>query len=392
MGEKSYQDIKREFTYFYHNKVLKVLPAYERNRKIAAKKQFLFWMVFGGVFFIWFVLQLGRVFNGAGYSIFLGIVIVIWISCLISLLYLTRNDKKDSRGAVRIENDFEGKLKRKLMWELVGIFLEDAKWYRGALLTIEDSVGVDKDGFPVYSNETIRHQEDMKNRTKFLRAQNIMNPFPWIFYDDIMFGKFKNVRVSIMEGNACIINTVSVVFLIIGLGFCSFILNILLIPIIIILLIVFSKKIYQYAPFRGVIVVLEMNKRFSGHTFFFEKSVTANKIPIDKKKVSAVMLEKSDFSDKYQVFSDNQIEARYLLTTAMMERIEGLSFAFKAKSVRGSFMNNKLTLAINTGRDMFSMGGDFKESDSNVFMQLYDEIISVLQIVDELKLDEHTGL
>ena len=76
----------------------------------------------------------------------------------------------------------------------------------------------------------------------------------------------------------------------------------------------------------------------------------------------------------------------------MMERIEGLSFAFKAKSVRGSFMNNKLTLAINTGRDMFSMGGDFKESDSNVFMQLYDEIISVLQIVDELKLDEHTGL
>ena len=115
-------------------------------------------------------------------------------------------------------------------------------------------------------------------------------------------------------------------------------------------------------------------------------------IVIDKKKVSPVMLEKSDFSDKYQVFSDNQIEARYLLTTAMMERIEGLSFAFKAKSVRGSFMNNKLTLAINTGRDMFSMGGDFKESDSNVFMQLYDEIISVLQIVDELKLDEHTGL
>jgi hypothetical protein len=41
---------------------------------------------------------------------------------------------------------------------------------------------------------------------------------------------------------------------------------------------------------------------------------------------------------------------------------------------------------------MFAMGNDFKDSDSNTFQELYDEMISVLKIVDELKLNQHTGL
>ena len=75
-----------------------------------------------------------------------------------------------------------------------------------------------------------------------------------------------------------------------------------------------------------------------------------------------------------------------------MERIENLSFAFKAKYVRGVFKDNKLTLAIHTGKDMFAMGSDFKDSDAHTFENLYDEMISILQIVDVLKLNEYTGL
>ena len=49
-------------------------------------------------------------------------------------------------------------------------------------------------------------------------------------------------------------------------------------------------------------------------------------------------------------------------------------------------------LAINTGVDMFAMGNDFKASNTDTFSHLYNEMVSVLQIVDELKLNQQTGL
>ena len=166
-----------------------------------------------------------------------------------------------------------------------------------------------------------------------------------------------------------------------------FFILIILITIFLILI-----KAIQNGSFRGVIISFEFNKPFKGHTFFHENSFTSKKIPFDKKKYQKVNLESVTFEKKYNVYSNDQIEARYLFTTAFMERIENLCFAFKAKYVRGSFKDDKLVLAIHTGKDMFAMGSDSKDTDAHTFEILYDEMISILQIVDELKLNEHTGL
>ena len=69
-----------------------------------------------------------------------------------------------------------------------------------------------------------------------------------------------------------------------------------------------------------------------------------------------------------------------------------MKFSFNAKYIRGSFKDNKLVISINTGKDMFAMGSDFKESNFKTFTELFYEITSVMQIVDQLKLDEKTGL
>ena len=160
----------------------------------------------------------------------------------------------------------------------------------------------------------------------------------------------------------------------------------------VVLAVIFIWKIFQYSPFRGLLIEFDFNKNFSGHTIFYEKSFTSKKIPINQNKLKKVNLESITFADKYDVYSTNQIEARYILTPAFMERIENLHFAFKAKYVRGAFNNNTLTLAIHTGKDMFAMGNDFTDTNTHTFETLYDEIISVLNIADELKLNEHTGL
>jgi hypothetical protein len=72
--------------------------------------------------------------------------------------------------------------------------------------------------------------------------------------------------------------------------------------------------------------------------------------------------------------------------------LENLKFAFHANFVRGSFKDNKLILAIDTGKDMFAMGNDFKESNAQTFRELFDEIVSIMKIVDQLEIDKQIGL
>ena len=219
-------------------------------------------------------------------------------------------------------------LKRPLMLKFVKIFLSDAQWKKGL--------------FQNQNSATVPEISNIFAKIKQIRLQNILNPFPWLVFDDVICGTYKNVRINIYESNTNIFNHVTVYLIPFGIIWFTGMTAGLIWILFILLAIVFSWKIIQYAPFRGAIVEIEMNKNFTGHTFFHQKSIAASKIPIDKKKFAQVELEKSGFSDKYRVYSDNQVEARYLLTTAMMERIEHLSFSFNAKSVRGSFKDNKL--------------------------------------------------
>ena len=55
-----------------------------------------------------------------------------------------------------------------------------------------------------------------------------------------------------------------------------------------------------------------------------------------------------------------------------MERIEQLQFAFKAEHIGCSFKDNKLTLSIQTGKDMFAMGKEYRESNTKIFENLQE--------------------
>jgi len=92
------------------------------------------------------------------------------------------------------------------------------------------------------------------------------------------------------------------------------------------------------------------------------------------------------FSKAYSIYSTNQIEARYILTPVFMERLKNIAFAFEARYLRMSFQNNKLVLLASTDKDLFLMGNAFKDSNKQTFDTLFDEVCSVLNLVDELKL------
>ena len=409
MEEKSYSQMRQEFVDLYQKEIKVRLPEYLKMRRLEGPMQLAFWGAFSSFLPLFGFLLLNaisefflKIFPKTYWvdgfvKIFLGLDIIVLVISLLSLITLSRVQSKNKVGNTRyIQQDLEMELKKDLMPKFVNIFFENGEWYKNSMYQNQNKVQ-NPEEYQEYVPRTINKQKKYKIHN--LRKLKLLNPYPWERYDDIIFGTFKDVDIRIFEANTQILRFpefMVLAFLFIWLtGFTAGVFLVLfltvVLPVIILMLLIFSFKILQYSLFKGLIVEFDMNKSFQGHTVIHEKSITAKKFRLPS-VLQEVKLEASDFSNKYNVYSDNQIEARYLLTPSMMERIENLKFTFKAEYVRASFKDNKLYIAIHTGKDMLAMGNDFKDSDINTFQILYDEMISILKMVDELKLNQHIGL
>lgn len=156
---------------------------------------------------------------------------------------------------------------------------------------------------------------------------------------------------------------------------------------------VYANKRRRYVDvFKGICVLLDMNKPFEGRTVVLKDSGMLNVF----KKVSGlqkVQLEDLLFEKVFEVYSDNQIESRYLLTTAFMERVLKLRDLFGGKSIQFSFFDNKLLFCIPTKQDMFEACSFFKSAVNKPKIDLvFDQFYTVFSIINILKLHQKIGM
>jgi hypothetical protein len=215
---------------------------------------------------------------------------------------------------------------------------------------------------------------------------------PLKIFDDYITGTYKGVNLIMVDGDTSVFKVSYIaIALFLSIFICAFF-SILGVVFIIIAVIIFAFKYFTSKQFKGLIVEVDMNKDFEGHTFILEKNNVKDNLTVDKGKYQEVNLEDVEFSNEYIVYSQNQIEARYILTTAFMERIKNIKEIFKAKYVRVSFKDKKIVILIHTGRDMFNLANFLSDIGEKTFVQCFEEICSVLDLVEELKLNEKLGL
>lgn len=144
--------------------------------------------------------------------------------------------------------------------------------------------------------------------------------------------------------------------------------------------------------FTGVCVLLEMNKSFTGRTVVLQDRGMLN--PFYKVKgLQNVKLEDSLFEKYFEVYADNQIEARYLLTTGFMERIIKLRDLYEGKSIQFCFQNNTLLLAIPTKQNMFEANSFFRSNINKPKIdRVFEQFYTIFSIVKLLKLNQHIGM
>ena len=140
--------------------------------------------------------------------------------------------------------------------------------------------------------------------------------------------------------------------------------------------------------FDGVLISLQIPKKFNCHTLVKKRAILGNSGPYDE-----VKLEDPEFSKQFYVNSNDQVEARYLLTTAFMQRYKNIQKAFNASKIECCFLNTNLLIAVSVSKDLFALGSLNKHlTDTKQFTIFLNEIISILEMIEELKLYQTTGL
>lgn len=144
-----------------------------------------------------------------------------------------------------------------------------------------------------------------------------------------------------------------------------------------------GKSTHWHDIFKGIIFVADFNKHFNGGTV-----VRANMLFSSNsswfENVEVVKLENVAFEDKFTTYSNDQVEARYILTPALMERILSLN-SISEDTISLSFYNSRVYIAFPIDRNCFEppvfetlQNAKLLEDDINVL----DAMMSIIHELD----------
>jgi hypothetical protein len=144
----------------------------------------------------------------------------------------------------------------------------------------------------------------------------------------------------------------------------------------------------ESAIFRGVFISATFNKNFNSKTFVLPSKTLSYFQNIKKQLINnfqRVKLEDMRFSKEFTVLSTDQVEARYILTTSLMQRI----LDYKKKTRKGisfSFVDNRLYCAIPNYLNHFEPAL-FEPYDFEFIKRNYYPIKLYTDLVDDLNLN-----
>jgi len=156
-----------------------------------------------------------------------------------------------------------------------------------------------------------------------------------------------------------------------------------------------GKNKSYHTIFRGIFFIADFNKHFIGETFvlpdvsenvfgsglgsFFQK--------MNMMRPQLVKLEDVEFEKAFAIYSTDQVEARYILSPALMERILNLKRKFNTQ-VALSFIGSHVYIAITVNKNLFEAPWLFSSVDNYKQLEEYhNDIKMCIEIVEILDLN-----
>jgi len=154
-----------------------------------------------------------------------------------------------------------------------------------------------------------------------------------------------------------------------------------------------GRRVEWHDIFKGIIFCADFNKHFKGITVIRPKDIGSSisnwfseNMPIFSSGSSMVKLENPDFSKCFVTYSIDQIEARYILTPAMMERLCQLESKSKY-TISVSFIDSYMYIAFPLDKNYFEPPQFKSLLNANNWQKDIDVIRFMYDIVAELDLN-----
>ncbi|HPF46776.1 MAG TPA: DUF3137 domain-containing protein [Emcibacteraceae bacterium] len=144
--------------------------------------------------------------------------------------------------------------------------------------------------------------------------------------------------------------------------------------------------------FNGFLVQFNFHKNFKGQTIITkDHTAIGNFLTGWTRSGERVKLEDSVFESEFEVYSTDQVEARYLLTPTFMERLLEFSRLPNIKQLQLAFKDGSIYMAIKRSGNAFE-GGSYKLNDPELIKQNIKDIAQIFDMVTELKLTQNTRI
>ena len=131
--------------------------------------------------------------------------------------------------------------------------------------------------------------------------------------------------------------------------------------------------------FGGVFFVADFSKEINSQTTIISKKI------INFKSYN-ILMDNALFNDKFKVFSDNPINAMYILTPLFLEKIANLTKNF-GDNIKINFKNSKIYIHIEGKYDHFEPDIYKSAITNNPAKNILDEINALLDIIEVLVLN-----
>jgi len=136
--------------------------------------------------------------------------------------------------------------------------------------------------------------------------------------------------------------------------------------------------------FRGQCLRFDFHKTFYGRTRVMRDAGLFNAFGDMFSDMDRARLEDPEFEKTFEVYTNDQVEARFLLTPDVMQRLLDLEEAFHGAKLRCAFEDGQLFMALEGG-DMFEPGSMFTPLDNpERVRELLDDFSALFRLIDDL--------
>lgn len=147
-----------------------------------------------------------------------------------------------------------------------------------------------------------------------------------------------------------------------------------------------------HTVFRGQLIRIAFPKKFQGTTVIRRDAGMFNMLQRWTTSLQRVGLVDSKLEKAFEVYSNDQVEARYLIHPVFMERLLALEAQFEGKNLRGAFVDGDLLIAIEGG-DKFEIGTMFaKLDDIERARVIVKDVAEIMRVIDAVLTAEQGAL